>query len=144
MSSMSSKEDDGTFPYTVRMRDAETGEERTTPPYNFFFSRFWWTEGNFGCGCNRQAEWHRAAPDHNGEEWIDRVEIVEGYENDNYFHPVLGPLFGRCESRRYEALWADLADGRRVYLDTPDPNPVDHEAELIELILQEIFPPDRG
>jgi hypothetical protein len=130
---------DGSFPYTVRMRDAETGEERTTPPYNFPFGHFWWTEGNMGCGCNRQAEWHRSSPTHNEEEWVEGEETIEGYDNWNFFHPELGPLFGQCRSRRYEALWADLADGTRKYIDMDDPAPKP-ESDAVELLLRDTFP----
>jgi hypothetical protein len=33
--------------YTVTIRCNATGEIRTTEPYDFEFSLFWWTEGNF-------------------------------------------------------------------------------------------------
>jgi hypothetical protein len=113
-------------PYTVVMLDTETGEQRTSPPYNFPFGHFWWTEGNFGCGCNRQAEWHRAAPDFEHGQWVEYEDEYDG----GYRHPELGDLFGDCSSTRYSVLYATLADGTRVNIDIPD-EPEDEVAAIV-------------
>lgn len=105
-------------PYYVQMRDTQTGEERLAGPYPYEFGHFWWTDGNMGCGCNRQAEWHRAHPEHNEDEWID-----DGDPTGNCYHPTLGPLFGECRENRYSALWANLPDGTREYIDETPPEP---------------------
>lgn len=112
-------------PYTVRMLDTQTGEERDAGPYDFPFSHFWWTEGNFGCGCNRQAEWHRADPTFVEEECVD-IDAHFDPERDEWVeeeirHPVLGSLFGECTSNRYSALYATLVDGSIIYIDQDDP-----------------------
>lgn len=41
--------------YDVQMRDNLTGEERLVPMEMEWHdsSLFWWTDGNFGCDCNR-------------------------------------------------------------------------------------------
>jgi hypothetical protein len=46
--------------YTIRIRNNATGEIRQSPPYDFEWSEFWWTEGNMACDCNRHFEWLRA------------------------------------------------------------------------------------
>jgi hypothetical protein len=52
------------MPYTVRLRRNSDGEVRTSRPYVFEFSHFWWTDGNFGCDCNRHMEFERVLTPH--------------------------------------------------------------------------------
>lgn len=48
--------------YTVTLRDTTTGETRERHmPYEW--SAFWWTDGNFGCDCNRGDVFHDDSPD---------------------------------------------------------------------------------
>ena len=88
--------------YKVAIRKNETGEVRV---YDVGYSDwdtpdghndlFWWTEGNFGCDCNRFASWMRAGGEDPGEEdWP-------------------------CGNMRYTVLYADLPDGRRIEIDRP-------------------------
>jgi hypothetical protein len=46
--------------YKVRLKNNETGEIRTTKCYDFDYSEYWWTDGNFGCDCNREWGFLRA------------------------------------------------------------------------------------
>jgi hypothetical protein len=56
---------------------------------------FWWTEGNFGCDCNRGDSWHRA-----------------GGEPTEIEYPCGGDLFS--------ALYAVLPDGSKIPIDEED------------------------
>lgn len=49
--------------YKVRIKNNETEEirERTMDLDWHEASYFWWTDGNFGCDCNRRAEFIRAS-----------------------------------------------------------------------------------
>lgn len=87
------------MPYTVRIRrnfdnlirtrtmDLDWSDDNDS-------SLFWWTEGNFGCDCNREWEFQRAA----GEQESDDPE---------------------CSEHRYSVLDAALPDGRVIRID-PD------------------------
>lgn len=82
--------------YKVCIRKNETGEERirTMKTLNWKdHSLFWWTEGNFGCDCNRELEWHRA-----GGEEIDLDDA-------------------KCSDGRFAVLWAELPSGERIPID---------------------------
>jgi hypothetical protein len=59
--------------YTVEIRERSTGETvtRVYPEFEWVSSReqpgeegngsrYWWTDGNFGCDCNRRTEFQRA------------------------------------------------------------------------------------
>jgi len=53
--------------YKVKIRNNETKEIRICDQRSLDWDRnndegqlFWWTEGNFGCDCNRGAEFERA------------------------------------------------------------------------------------
>lgn len=48
-------------PCTIMLRNNATGEVRAIPEDNAWSEiEFLWTEGNFGCDCNRDLLWHRA------------------------------------------------------------------------------------
>lgn len=51
------------MPYCVTIRKNATGEIRAKEyPYEWSEGQlFWWTEGNFGCDCNRALAFERAA-----------------------------------------------------------------------------------
>jgi len=58
----------------------------------------WWTDGNFGCDCNRELEWIRAGGrEPTDDEWEDSA---------------------RCGETKYTALYAELPDGTRITLDS--------------------------
>ena len=50
--------------YHVTIRDTTTGETRISREFKEDWdpdkSHWWWTEGNYGCDCNRQLEFIRA------------------------------------------------------------------------------------
>ncbi len=52
--------DKNKLPYHVLLRRKSDGVERLVGPYDFEFSYYWWTDGNFGCDCNRTREFLRA------------------------------------------------------------------------------------
>jgi len=79
--------------YTVRIRNNQTGEIRQSRPYDFEFSHFWWTDGNFGCDCNRQLEFWRA-----------------GNEDETGDAP--------CGEGRFTVIEAVLEDGSTIQIDT--------------------------
>ncbi len=82
--------------YKVAIKELATGETRIcamTVPWNDH-SEWWWTEGNFGCDCNRQATFK------GDEEYID----AECNIADN----------------KYLVLYAELPDGTRIAIDTPE------------------------
>lgn len=78
--------------YRVALRKNETGEIRFAGPYDFEFNLYWWTDGNFGCDCNRYLEFERAG----GHEPTDEEDETHG----------------GCGDDRYTALYAELDDGR--------------------------------
>jgi hypothetical protein len=70
--------------YTVVIRNNITGEVRTgLQPYEWEDDEdgggqlFWWTEGNFGCDCNRSLEFARAGGATEEEAWDAEVECGE-------------------------------------------------------------------
>jgi len=82
--------------YLVKIKKNETGEIRECKMEFDWFKEngddyFWWTEGNFGCDCNRHNEFRRA----NGESWQD----IE------------------CSSHLYTVIEAILPDGTRIPID---------------------------
>lgn len=83
--------------YVIRLRDNTTGEVRDCPQdhdgYDAESIEFYWTDGNFGCDCNRRWEFQRA-----------------GGEGEDENPP--------CDNERYTAIEAVLEDGTRVPLDT--------------------------
>jgi hypothetical protein len=93
--------------YTVVLRRNADGESRRVEGYGEWRdgTEFWWTEGNFGCDCNRWAEFERAGghePD--DDDWAD----VPGCLNDP-------PL--------YTAIKAILEDGTEMPLDKVEATP---------------------
>ncbi len=56
---------------------------------------FWWTEGNYGCDCNREWEFARAGG-------MSEDEVVK--------------INGGCGHTRFSVPWAEV-DGNRVTLD---------------------------
>jgi hypothetical protein len=71
--------------YRVLLRRTADGLERWTKPYDFEFSAYWWDEGNFGCDCNREWEFQRAADEeitpepecgNSRYEFVDWKEII--------------------------------------------------------------------
>jgi hypothetical protein len=61
---------------TVRIRDNATGEERDIPGDWTAGHRFLWLEGNFGCDCNRELLFCRAADE--DEPDFDDLSCGEG------------------------------------------------------------------
>jgi hypothetical protein len=81
--------------YHVAIRKNETGEVRM---YRHDMawddsSMYQWTDGNYGCDCNRELFWHRA----NGDE----AEAIS------------------CGSTDFTVLYAELPDGTRIEIDDP-------------------------
>ncbi len=61
--------------YRVAIKDTETGEVRVTEfPYEDD-DLFWWTDGNFGCDCNRWLTFERAG---GNEPDLDDMSCNEG------------------------------------------------------------------
>lgn len=86
--------EDGTIK-TIRMRDNDTGEERSLTPRDgarSWFGPFIWTDGNFACDCNRELFWFDWGP-----EAIDR----------------------ECGSVKYRVIDITLEDGRVIEIDAP-------------------------
>jgi hypothetical protein len=74
--------------YDVLIRNNKTGEVRTrhmSLPW-FEYSLYWWTEGNFGCDCNRYLEFERA-----GERTDDPIndELVCGDGKDRHYSVIM-------------------------------------------------------
>lgn len=83
--------------YHVAIRNNTTGEERL---YRHDMawdddgsSMYQWTDGNYGCDCNRELFWHRAVGDE-AEEFA-------------------------CGTEVFSALYAELPDGTRIEIDGP-------------------------
>lgn len=77
--------------YIVAIRNNATGEVRHCTMEGLEWhqhSMFWWTEGNFGCDCNRRATW---ASD-------DQMESC-------------------CGQGDFSVLYAELPDGTRISID---------------------------
>ena len=89
------------MPYEVQIRNNATGEVRACsmgPRMEWNDgSMFWWTDGNFGCDCNRALEWHRAGGIELGDEVLE------------------------CGHDAFTAIEAVLSDGRRIPIDAADP-----------------------
>lgn len=93
----------GAGQYVVALRDNESGEIRL---YRYDMEweddetdRFMWTEGNYGCDCNRHLAFLRAGgPGPTGDPHWNHAER-------------------ECGMERYTALYAELPDGRRITLD---------------------------
>lgn len=93
--------------YRVLIRCNATGEERWSfVDWNWFYGasgdeyredgdRYWWTDGNFGCDCNRHLEFERA---NGGDPDVMDPSIV-------------------CGSDSYAAICAELPDGTRIEID---------------------------
>lgn len=90
--------------YRVQMRDAQTGEVRMLQLGLDWGDgegqRYWWTDGNFGCDCNRAAEWIRATGREPTDEELDAA--------------VCSPFDG---PQRYAVDFVELPDGRRISID---------------------------
>lgn len=88
--------------YTVTIRKNATGETRVYDCSDLEWrehSLFWWTDGNFGCDCNRELSFERAGgsdPD------IDAV---------------------KCGDGAFTVLHADFPDGSRIIIDPPTETP---------------------
>ncbi len=84
--------------YKVTIRKNDTGEVRIKDMKSIEWgdhSVYWWTEGNFGCDCNRDREFKRA-----GGEEIDPDDDSD-----------------RCGDTAYTALFAELENGKQVQID---------------------------
>lgn len=87
--------------YRVLLRKNDTGEERWRV-MDFDWSEsdeFWWTEGNFGCDCNRAMEWARAGG--------------PGPPDDPHWNNIDRD----CGDIAFTAICAELADGTIIKLD---------------------------
>jgi hypothetical protein len=84
--------------YTVTMRKNETGEVRAIDQDLEWHdsSLYWWTDGNFGCDCNRHIHWLYAEG--------KRPEDIDDID---------------CGDTRYTVLYADFPDGSRIAIDSP-------------------------
>lgn len=92
------------MPYKVAIRKNATGEIRIAE-MDFEWDKgndstdlFWWTEGNFGCDCNRYLEFERAG----GHDPDDDVPDDQQQE---------------CGHTAYSVLYAEMPDGKRVPID---------------------------
>ncbi len=75
---------------TVHIRDNTTGETREhRDPYDWF--EFLWSDGNYGCDCNRGLFFGRAGPDGEGlevdcgEERFSIVKVIDADGRDITF-----------------------------------------------------------
>lgn len=81
--------------YKVAIKNNETGEIRIGDQKGITWgehSHYWWTEGNYGCDCNREWEFQRAG------------------DEDTTYNPM-------CGNTRYTVLYAELDDGSKIYID---------------------------
>lgn len=88
--------------YKVAIRKNSTGEVRISS-YDFewyksaeYTDLFWWTEGNYGCDCNRHLEFERATG-----------RVLEDHEISD----------AKCGEDAYTCLWAELPSGERIVID---------------------------
>lgn len=90
--------------YKVLIRKNATGEERFYSMDDIEWdesSEFWWTEGNFGCDCNRGSSFLRAGG--------------PGPADDPHWNSA----DFECGDTAYTCLYAVLEDGTRIELDAP-------------------------
>ena len=87
--------------YHVALRNNVTGETRLFR-YDMEWDddEFMWTEGNYGCDCNRHLAFLRAGG--------------PGPADDPYWNNAER----ECGDSKYSALYAELPDGQRIGLDT--------------------------
>lgn len=91
--------------YSVLIRDNETGEARTYSMGDIEWddsSEFWWTEGNFGCDCNRHLSFLRAGG--------------PGPADDPHWNNA----DRACGETAYTVPYAVLEDGTQIVLDSPE------------------------
>jgi hypothetical protein len=87
--------------YFVRIRKNETGEVRNAEMEWDWLRNgpggdmFWWTDGNFGCDCNRELQF----------------EYAVGKEYDE--------IVCECSTGRFTVLDANLPDGTVIKIDPP-------------------------
>jgi hypothetical protein len=93
--------------YTVAIRKNATGEVRMYQ-CDFDWDKggghtdlFWWTDGNFGCDCNRHLSWLRAGG--------------PGPPEDPHWNKAEH----KCGGTAYSVLYAALPDGSQVEIDSP-------------------------
>lgn len=87
--------------YKICIIDTTTWEERVQDMRDIPWgdaSVFWWTEGNYGCDCNRAWEFARAG----GLPEAEVVKIEQPCSHSNY--------------SRYYVPWAEV-DGKRIEID---------------------------
>lgn len=89
--------------YVVRIKDTKTGEVRVMPETLDWGiekggSYFWWTEGNYGCDCNRGMEFDRAGG-------VPEEEVQEREYPCN------------TGVKRYQVLEATFPDGSEIVID---------------------------
>lgn len=84
--------------YTVRIKDNSTGEIRKCKIDLEWTesSVFWWTDGNFGCDCNREVQFMRATD--------------KSFDFDDDVRTV-------CGHTRFTAIDATLEDGSVMKID---------------------------
>lgn len=94
------------MPYKIAIKKNDTGEVRLHADESDWFehdaedgNRWLWTEGNFGCDCNRHLWWLRAGG--------------PGPEDDPHWNNAEH----ECGQNAYVALFAELPDGTRIPLD---------------------------
>ena len=82
--------------YKVLIRNNETKEERLRFIESDWedISLFYWTEGNFGCDCNRALQFASAKNEDDEKAW--------------------GQPCGRT---KYSVLWAELPSGEKIIID---------------------------
>ena len=88
--------------YTVAIRNNSTGEIRLMLEDLEWdeSSRFWWTDGSFGCDCNRHLEFMRA-----GGPWPEDDPHWNDAEHE-------------CGDEAYSVLYVDLPSGERIQIDS--------------------------
>jgi hypothetical protein len=87
--------------YKVCIVELATGETRIHDMGDIPWgeaSVFWWTEGNFGCDCNREWEFARAGG-------MPESEVMK--------------IHGACGHKRFFVPWAEV-DGKRVPIDASE------------------------
>lgn len=83
--------------YVMRLTENATGRvaEREYPGAWNDSSEFWWTDGNFGCDCNRKAEFRRATGIPEERVWeengVDVCPCGEGAYDAEFVREVVAP-----------------------------------------------------